>query len=344
MDPSLTYDDILIAPQYSTIVSRKDVDTSVKIGHITLRVPIISANMTSVISEEMCIALAKAGGIATIDQFREIADEHRLIQKVKKAKAPVAAACGVTKDYKVRTKAIIQAGADILMYDTPHAHSLLAYEAVSWCRKTYPKAVIGCGNVATAEGAKMLIVAGVDIIKIGVGPGAGCITRVAAGVGIPQFSAVLECAKIAKIHKRYVIADGGVKNSGAFAKAIAAGADLVMCGSVLAGCDEAPSELIEKNGIQYKHYFGSASLIARTTRSALDKKYKAKPTDFIEGAEGYVKYRGPVAQVVNEFRMGLASAMSYSNAQTIRSFHANVRFVRVTSIGERENGPHGMVG
>lgn len=344
MEISLTYDDVLIAPQYSIIKSRKDVDTSVKIDAIKLRVPIISANMTSVISEDMCIALAKAGGIATIDQFRDITDEHLLVKRVKKAKACVAAACGVTKDYKERTKAIMQAGADIIMYDTPHAHSLLAYEAISWCRKAYPKAIIGCGNVATADGTKMLITAGADIIKVGVGPGAGCITRVAAGVGIPQFSAVLECAKIAKIHKRYVIADGGVKNSGAFAKAIAAGADLVMCGSVLAGCDEAPSELIEQDGQKFKHYFGSASVVARTKRSALDKKYKAKPSEFVEGADGYVKYRGPVAQVVNEFRMGLASAMSYSNAQTIRSFHANVRFVRVSSIGERENGPHGMVG
>jgi len=344
MEISLTYDDVLIVPQYSTILSRKDVDTSVEIKGITLRVPIISSNMTSVISEEMCVALAKAGGIATIDQFREIADERNLIKKVKKAKVPVAAACGVTKDFKERTKAIMQAGADIIMYDTPHAHSLLAQEAVSWCRKTYPKAIIGCGNVATADGTKMLISAGADIIKVGVGPGAGCITRVAAGVGIPQFTAVLECAKIAKIHKRYVIADGGVKTSGGFAKAIAAGADLVMCGSVLAGCDEAPSELIEKNGQKFKHYYGSASVVARTKRTELDKKYRAKPSEFVEGADGYVKYRGPVAQVAHEFQMGLASAMSYSNAQTIRSFHANVRFARVSSIGERENGPHGMVG
>ena len=343
MDPSLTYDDILIEPQYSEVISRKDVDTSVEIKHLKLKVPVIAANMTNVISEYLCIAIARAGGIAAVDQFRSVEDEAELIKKVKKQKLVVAGTSGVTKDFKDRTAAIIKAGADFIIYDTPHGHSILAKEAVSWCRKKFPKAVIACGNVATAEGAKMLIDAGVDIIKVGVGPGAACITRVAAGVGVPQFTAVSECAKIAKIHKRYIIADGGVKTSGNFAKALAVGADLVMFGGMFAGCDEAPSELIVRDGKKFKHYYGSASAEAKRIRNKNDDNYKGKTNEFVEGAEGYVPYRGPVSQVVNNLRMGLASAMSYSNSKTIRSFQANVKFLRVTSIGERENGPHGLI-
>ncbi|MFO0703852.1 MAG: guanosine monophosphate reductase [Patescibacteria group bacterium] len=343
MDPSLTYDDILIEPQYSEVISRKDVDTSIEIKNLKLAMPVIAANMTNVISLDMCIALGKAGGIATIDQFMTIDDQVDMIKKVKSKKLPIAAACGVTKDFKERSKAIIEAGADMIVFDTPHAHSILAKEAVSYCRKKFPKSLIACGNVATSEGTKMLIDAGVDIIKVGVGPGAACITRVAAGVGVPQFTAVLECAKIAKIHNRFIIADGGVKTSGNFAKALAAGADLVMFGGLLAGCDEAPSELIIRDGVKYKRYFGSASAAAKQVRIKKDTHYKGKPNEFVEGAEGYVKYRGPVAKVVEEYKMGLASAMSYSNAKTIHSFQANVKFVRVTSIGERENGPHGLI-
>lgn len=343
MHPTLTYDDVLIIPQFSTIRSRRDVDTSVTLKGIRLNAPITCSNMTNVVSSDMAIGLAKAGGIATIDQFRSVSSEYNLVKLVKKAKLPIIGVSGVTKDFKERTKAIMRAGADIIMFDTPHAHSILAFEAVYWCRKTYPKSLIACGNVATAEGTKMLIEAGADIVKVGVGPGAACITRVTAGVGYPQLSAVMECAKIAKIHKRYIIADGGVKNAGNFAKAIAAGADMVMMGGVFAGCDEAPSEKIVRNGETFKRYFGSASAAAKKSRSAQDKKYTEDTKAFVEGAEGYVRYRGPVALVVEEFRMGLASAMSYSNAKTIRSFQANVKFVRITSIGERENGPHGLI-
>jgi IMP dehydrogenase len=337
MDTSLTYDDVLIVPQYSELVSRKGADTSVEIGHVKLNVPILASNMSNVISEELCMKLAESGGIAVVDQFRSITGQVQIIENVKSKKLHIAGATGVTKDFKERAEALVVAGVDIVVFDTPHAHSILAKSAVSWCRRKFPNVLIACGNVVTPEGTKMLIDAGADIIKVGVGPGSACITRVVAGVGVPQFTAVSECAKVARKYGKFIIADGGVKTAGAFAKAIAIGADTVMMGNVFAGCDEAPSEFIVRDGRKYKSYFGSASAEAKRVRNAMDPAHKVYENEFVEGVSGLVPYRGSVSGVMMEYQMGLKSAMSYSNARTVRVFQANARFTRVTSIGEREN-------
>lgn len=343
MQIALTYDDVLLIPQYSEVRSRKDVSTKVRIKNLELEVPITCSNMSSVISEKMCINLSTFGGIATIDQFRTIEEEARLVAKIKKKNCKVAAACGVTKDFKERAMALVKSGVDILVFDTPHADSLNAVEAVVWCRKKHPKLNIVCGNLATAKGARRIFQAGADGVKVGVGPGAACLTRVNAGVGYPQFEAVRECSEVARKMGGYIIADGGVSNSGNFAKAIGAGASLVMMGSVFAGAEESPGKLIIENGKKFKEYFGSTSVEGRTRRVKKDTRHQGVPTEFVEGAAGLVPYRGTVEEILAQYSMGLKSAMSYSNSRKIGDFWQKARFVQITSIGLGESGAHGII-
>ncbi len=343
MQIALTYDDVLLVPQYSEVRSRKDVSTKIKLKNLELEVPIMSANMTSVVSLELCEELSRCGGISTVDQFRTLEDEAKLVAQIKANGKVVAAACGVTKDYRERTTALVGAGVDILVFDTPHADSLNAVEAVRWCREAYGELNIVCGNVGTGEGARRIFEAGADGVKVGVGPGAACLTRINAGVGYPQLDAVLECSRVAREMGRFIVADGGVSTSGNFAKAVAAGASLVMMGSVFAGSNESPGDLIMNNGKQYKEYFGSTSVVGRTHRVKQDIRHGGNPGEFVEGAAGLVPYRGSVAEIVEQYAMGLKSAMSYSNSHTIVDFWQRARFVQITSSGMRENGAHGIM-
>ncbi len=342
--PSYTFDDVLLRPQYSEINSREDVDVSVEIvPGLKLNSPIMSANMQTVNSVELGVALCKAGGMATIDQLRSIEDQVDMIKKIKKEGCNIAGAIGTSRDFMERAEALVDAGASVIIMDTPHAHNALTKNAITEFRKKYKDFALIAGNIATREAARFLVDLKVDGIKVGIGPGAACLTRVNTGAGMPQITAIMECFDIANNHGISVIADGGVKMPGSFAKAIAAGGTAVYMGSIFAGCDESPGQVIEKDGKKFKEYFGSSSVEAKVRRAASDKSYKQSANKFVEGDVGLTKYQGSVAGVVENFVMGLKSAMSYVGVTNVRDFQEKAVFSVLTQNGVAENGAHGLV-
>lgn len=341
---ALTFDDVLIKPQYSEVFSRKDVDISVEIApSIKLDIPIMPANMQTVISVELCIKISELGGMATLHQFSSIEDQVEMLQEVKKRNARVAGAIGASKNYIERAKALIDHGVDLIIMDTPHGHNLLTLNAIKEFRKNFGSFPFIVGNIATREAAIDLIKAGVDGIKVGVGPGAACLTRVNAGAGMPQLSALMECSEVAMQMGKSVIADGGIQTPGNFSKAIGAGGTAAYLGSLFAGTEESPSELVEINGKKYKRYFGSSSEAAKEMRIKDDPSYQNKANEFVEGAEGLTKYQGSVESLVERLSMGLRSAISYSGGFNVREFQEKVTFVQITQNGVKENGAHGIV-
>ncbi len=264
----------------------------------------------------------------------------------------VGAAIGVTDDAMERAEALLDAGTDVLVVDVAHGHSEAVISVVQGLKERWPNIDVIAGNVATREGALDLIEAGVDAVKVGVGPGAACTTRIVTGAGVPQLTAVMECADVC--HKRGVplIADGGIKTSGDIAKALAAGASTVMIGSLLAGTDESPGQIVTRRGGRYKTFRGMASVSATVAR----KKREQELTDITrqeddewlsqvvaEGVEAMVPYRGPAREVLFQLVGGLRSGMSYSNAHNLDQLWQNARFVRITPAGLRESGPHDLV-
>jgi len=339
-----TYDDVLIKPKKSGVLSRKDVDTSTYLtSNIKLKVPLINSNMDTVCSEALSESLFKAGGISTIHQFMSIEEEVKLFKKLKNKKILVIPTTGVTKDYKQRYEALVKAGSTVIMFDTPHAHTTFTIEVVKEFKRKYPKVTVICGNIASAEAARDLCEAGVDILKVGIGAGAGCLTRVKTGVGVPQFTAVLDCSKVAHEHGKKVIADSGAKQPADFAKALGAGADFLMMGRVFASTSEAPGEEKVLNGKLYKVYRGSSSMEAKIERSKNDKNYKGKKNEFIEGGSGLTEVLGSVADVVSDFHDGLRSAFSYVGANNLKEFQERVEFIKISPTVLNENGLHGMI-
>ena len=255
----------------------------------------------------------------------------------------VAAATGAGGKGFARAEALIEAGVDVVVVDTAHGHAAGVLEQVRALRKLSNAVQIVAGNIATAAAAEALVDAGADALKVGIGPGSICTTRVVAGVGVPQFTAIREVAAVSRAAGVPVIADGGVKQSGDLAKAIAAGADCAMIGSLLAGTDEAPGEVFLYEGRSYKAYRGMGSLGAMARGSA-DRYFQAEVSDSLklvpEGIEGRVPYKGPVANVVYQLVGGLRAAMGYTGCATIAAMQLNCRFIRVTGAGTREGHVH----
>src|SRR5690242_2643830 len=258
----------------------------------------------------------------------------------------VAAATTVGDKGFERTSQLIAAGVDLVVVDTAHGHSRSVLDAVTRIKRQSNAVQVVAGNVATADGAKALIDAGADAIKIGIGPGSICTTRIIAGVGVPQLTAIMDAAGAAKAQGIPVIADGGIKYSGDLAKAIAAGADCAMIGQLLAGTDESPGEVFLFQGRSYKGYRGMGSLGAMARGSA-DRYFQAEVKDTLklvpEGVEGQVPYKGPAGTVVHQIIGGLRAAMGYTGCATIADFHAKAEFVRITSAGMGESHVHGVL-
>jgi IMP dehydrogenase len=282
-------------------------------------------------------------GLITVKDIKK-QSEHPHSTQDEKGRLRVGAAVGVGPDALDRAERLVAAGVDVLVVDTAHGHSRSVLDAVKQIKGAFEVDVIA-GNVATAEAVDALAGVGADAVKVGVGPGSICTTRVVAGVGVPQLTAIYDGAVAAARHGITVVADGGIQYSGDIAKAIAAGADSVMIGSLLAGVDESPGEVVLHQGERFKEYRGMGSMGAMKGRSySKDRYFQGEIVDsdklVPEGIEGRVAYKGPVSNVIYQLVGGLRMAMGYCGAGTIAEMQAHARFVRVTNAGLRESHPH----
>lgn len=321
---ALTFDDVLIVPAYSEVESRLAPDTTSPV--LDLDVPLISANMDTVTGPRMAIAMSDAGGLGVLHRFMPKEELLAAIEEVRDHTEDVAVSVGIGEPERFVEwcDTLIDAGATVIVLDVAHGHQRRVIE----CLLEYGdrEATMIAGNVATLVGARDLEEVGADHVKVGIGPGAACTTREVTGVGVPQFTAVRDTSR----YGISVIADGGVKNTADFVKAIAAGADAVMCGSLFAGCTESPGELIEtKDGLR-KEYRGMSSAEARSEFGLTEH--------IAEGKSGSVPYTGPVQQTVEQYKKALQSAMSYVGAHTIPEFQKKAQFVRVTPTSLLESG------
>lgn len=278
-------------------------------------------------------------GLITSDDIRNIA-QYPLANLDERGRLVVGASIGVHGDFVERAEALTQAGADVLVIDIAHGHSDHMIEAIRAIREACGNVQIIAGNIATASAAKDLCEAGADALKVGVGPGAACITRLVTGCGVPQLTAVMECARVAKQYGVPIIADGGIQKSGDIVKAIGAGAETVMVGSVLSGTDESPGVVMKRGDKKYKVYRGSASFSVSYKRKSINLEKKDLNDVVPEGVESLIPYKGPVIDIISQFIGGLKSGMSYTNSHTIAELQTNVEFVRLTNNGSRESGPH----
>ncbi|MDC3004576.1 IMP dehydrogenase [Candidatus Pelagibacter sp.] len=349
MDPikeALTFDDVTLVPKYSSVLP-SDVITETSLSkNLHLKIPLITSAMDTVTESKMAIAIAKAGGIGVIHRNLDVKKQILEIKKVKSQKLLVGAAVGAGDNEFIRAKKILKENIDLLVVDTAHGHTKKVGEIITKIKKIKPKKVTLCaGNVATSEAASFLVKLGVDIIKVGIGPGSICTTRLVAGIGVPQLSAILNVKKGLKKKKVSIIADGGIKFSGDIAKALAAGADAVMIGSLFAGTDEAPGKIIKKNGKLYKSFRGMGSIGAMNKGSA-DRYYQLKQKDkskyVPEGVEGFVKYKGKVDKIFYKLIGGLKSSMGYLGAKKLNLLRTNPKFVKITKAGFYESMVHNI--
>ncbi|MBI3548885.1 MAG: IMP dehydrogenase [Elusimicrobia bacterium] len=473
LEEALTFSDVLLVPQRSSIASRKQVDLAGRFSRrITLKTPIVSANMDTVTEADMAVAMAQCGGLGVIHRFLTIEEEASQVNKVKRAQSVVieepytlsptdtiagaqelmrrwrvggllvvdgkrkllgvvthrdtqfetdgskpitsvmsrklvtakpgiasseaerllrkhkveklplvgpggilkglitsrdlrmkalnpnasldkkgrllvGAAVGVIGDYLERSAALLEAGADVLVVDVAHGHADHVLDAVEKIKKRWPDAEVVAGNVATYDGAKDLIEAGADGVKVGVGPGATCSTRIVTGSGVPQLSAVMDCARVTKEFNVPICADGGIRDSGDITKALAGGASCVMLGSLLAGTEESPGWTVVRGGVKHKVYRGMASLTATMSK----KRKESGTVDFLgaeisevvpEGVETTVPYRGDALEVVGQIAGGVRSGFSYSGARTLSELWKRAKFVRITAAGWSESKPHAL--
>ncbi|MFJ6922679.1 MAG: IMP dehydrogenase [Lactobacillus gallinarum] len=356
----LTFDDVLLIPAESHVLPN-EVDLSTQLAdNIKLNIPLISAGMDTVTEGAMAIAMALQGGLGVVHknmsiqaQASEVANVKSVVVPSNATKAAVddqnrllcAAAVGVTSDTFERAEALLEAGADAIVIDTAHGHSAGVLRKIKEFREHFPKQTLIAGNVATGDATRALFDAGVDVVKVGIGPGSICTTRIVAGVGVPQITAIYDAASAAREYHKPIIADGGIKYSGDVVKALAAGGNAVMLGSMLSGTTEAPGDIFEENGKKFKRYRGMGSVGAMAQAHGSSDRYfqggvneanKLVP----EGVEARVEYKGDVSDVVFQIDGGLRSGMGYCGAANIPELIEKAQFVQITNAGLRESHPH----
>jgi IMP dehydrogenase len=282
-------------------------------------------------------------GLITTKDITNI-ENYPVASKDKKGRPLVGAAVGVKGDFMDRAESLLEAGADVIVVDIAHGHSENAVNTIRHIKKAFPDSELIAGNVATAAGAEELIKAGVDAVKVGVGSGSICITRVVTGSGVPQLTAVLDCAKVGRKHDIPIISDGGIRTSGDVTKALAAGASSVMVGSILGGTDESPGSFISKNGKRFKIYRGMASFYASLGRKSKEIGHVSIEDDLndyvAEGVEAMVPYKGSVADILKQLTGGVRSGLSYCGAHTIKQMQENAEFIKMSGAGFAESQPH----
>lgn len=361
----LTFDDVLLVPGYSDF-TRDDISLKTNLTkNIKLDAPFISAPMDTVTTARLAIALGKLGGIGIIHRNFTIGDQVSEINKVKREKIKVGAAIGASHGFEKRVLALVKTKVDVIVVDSAHGFAKPVIEAVKFIKKKFPKVDVIAGNIATYDGATALIKAGVDGLRVGMGPGAICTTRIISGMGVPQINAIVESSAAAKKYGVPVIADGGIKYSGDMIKALAAGAQTIMMGSFFASCVESPGEVFEltpdhvparfksifkgQKTYKFKSYRGMGSIAAMKKGAKVKsedefhgKSYKDR-TLVAEGVEGLVPIHGTVEQVLTQAIGGIKSGMYYVGAKTIEGLQKKSKFIKITQASLVESHPHDVL-
>ena len=342
---ALTFDDVLLLPRFSSILP-SDTEISTNLSkNINLKAPFLSSAMDTVTESAMAIAMAKSGGIGVIHRNLSIKKQIQEVIKVKNQNLFVGAAIGTNLEDLQRAKSLMKNGVDLIVIDTAHGHSLKVLNILSKLKKQNSKIPICVGNIATAEAAKKLYNSGADIIKVGIGPGSICTTRMVAGIGVPQITAIMEVSNALKGKKIKIISDGGIKFSGDIAKAIAAGADAIMMGSIFAGTDESPGKKYKIKNKYFKQYRGMGSIGAMSAGSSnryFQKNYKDKSKFVPEGVDGRVEYKGSVSKIIYQLKGGLRSSMGYIGAKKLKNIKKNAKFIKITKAGFYESMVHSV--
>jgi IMP dehydrogenase len=360
---ALTFDDVLLRPGYSGF-DRKDISLVTQLTkNISLKTPLIAAPMDTVAEHELAIALARLGGVAFIHRNLTIKDQAAEVKKVKKEGMLVGAAVGSSSGYEERVKALVAAGVDVILVDSAHGYARKVISTVRYIKEHFDVEVIA-GNIATAEGAEALIEAGADGLRVGMGPGAICSTRIVSGMGVPQLTAILDTARVAAPHGVPVIADGGITYSGDIVKALAAGASTVMMGRMFAATSEAPGKVVTlkpedvpsrfQNILDgsaeyiFKEYRGMGSLAAMqqgikiSSEDEFHGKNYTGDTLIAEGVEGLVPCSGDIKKLIDHMTGGMYSGMYYVGARTISELWHSAQFMRITQASLTESHPHDL--
>jgi IMP dehydrogenase/GMP reductase len=355
MNLALTYDDIQLVPAFSNIKSRKNIKLHTFLSRrYGLLQPLVASPMDTVCDGNMAIAMAQLGGAGVIHRFMSIEEQCEIVSVVKYAttstgggtltekwgvmyddwhteikQIPVVAAIGVQTEDRLRAVKLVEAGANVLVIDVAHGDHKNVIDMVKWCKEqaTFEHVDVIAGNIATAEAALRLEAAGADGLRVGIGGGSLCTTRIKTGFGIPNVTAITQIQSVAKVP---IMADGGIRTSGDIAKALAIGASTIMIGSLIAGTDEAPGKIIEKNGSLFKRYRGSASLETKVTH--------AQPVRNVEGESTVIPFKGGVKYIIADLLDGIKSALSYGGANDLKSFNPDI--VQITNAGQMEAKPH----
>ena len=354
----LTFDDVLLIPATSTVMPNQVILKTLLTQSIQLNIPIVSAAMDTVTDSKLAAAVACHGGIGILHRHMDIQEQVNQVNIVKKTTIDennkelacvdargclrVGAAVGTDQSSQERVTALAQANIDVIVVDTAHGHSQAVLKMVEWIKKNYPNVQVVGGNIVTASAARALADHGADCVKVGIGPGAACTTRIVTGVGFPQLSAIENVANELQASNITIIADGGIRFSGDIGKALAAGAHTVMLGQLLAGTDEAPGQIWQENGKTFKIYRGMHSLGALADKHSTDDlHFKQSVRKLVpEGAEGKLEYCGPLHERLYQLLGGLRACMGYLGCQTIDKLHQQAEFVRITSAGMKESHVH----
>jgi len=362
----LSFDDVLLIPNYAGF-SRSDIDLSTKLTKkITLTLPFVSAPMDTVTESKLAIALARLGGIGIIHRNLTVNAQASEVKKVKDKKLLVGAAIGASKGFEERVEALVKAGVDVVVVDSAHGYTKGVIETTKYIKKKFPKIEVIAGNVATYDGAKALVLAGADGIRVGMGPGAICTTRIISGMGVPQITAILETVRAAKKFGVPIIADGGIKYSGDMVKALAAGASTIMMGSFFASAVEAPGRIVnlrpeqvpgrfksilnkKSKSYKFKQYdaMGSIAAMARGAKIKSEGEFHGKSYKdrvmIAEGVESLVPLKGLVEDILDQAVGGIRSGMYYVGTKNIQELWEKARFMQITQASLTESHPHDVL-
>lgn len=364
---ALTFDDVLLMPGYSDF-SRSEINLSTKLTRqITVKTPLVSAPMDTVTGAELAIALAQQGGIGILHRNLTIEDQAAQVKQVHDAGHVVGAAIGTSAGFEERAAALVAAQVDVLVVDSAHGFAKNIIETVKFLKQTYPQLQVIAGNVATYDGAKALIEVGADAIRVGMGPGSICTTRIVSGMGVPQLTAIIETARAGREAGVPIIADGGIKHSGDIVKALAAGASTVMMGSFFASAHESPGEKVQLSPEQipakfkfllrtkqdsywFKTYRGMGSVAAMEQGAKIKsedefhgKSYYKDKVLVAEGVEGLVPIKGTVKEIMDQALGGITSGLYYLGVKTIEQLWKEARFIQITQASLIESHPHDLV-